>query len=109
MGALDRFNVQGYCGCQAWVEPSDDGRFVEWSDMQVVLDWLEKSYRDSDKTLEFAIKLRDQLHSFMELFDENDPSSGKLIQEFDDFFKSLTASMFKRNNVFSPDFSGLND
>ena len=43
------------------------------------------------KILEFAIRLRDELHGFRELFDENDPSSGKLIQEFDDFLfdKSL--------------------
>ncbi len=91
---LDRFDVKSYCEC--WIEKTDEGMFVEWADVQTVLDWLEKSYRDSDKTLDFAIKLRDNLHSFRMLFDENDPSSGKLIQEFDDFVKSMANSMIGR-------------
>ena len=88
---LDRFDVKSSGEC--WVEKTDEGMFVEWADVQTVLDWLEKSYRDSDNTLKFAIRLRDELDSFRTLFDENDPSSGKLIQEFDDFVKSMANSM----------------
>ena len=46
---------------------------------------LKKIHSDASKILEFAIRLRDELHGFRQLFGENDPSSGKLIQEFDDF------------------------
>ncbi len=34
---------------------------------------------------QIAFRLRDELHGFRELFDNNDPSSGKAISEFDDF------------------------
>jgi len=47
-----------------------------------------------NKLLQFAIDLRDSLHSFRELFDENDPSSGKLIQEFDDFLSKMKMVLF---------------
>lgn len=36
---------------------------------------------------QIATKLRDELHGFRELFDEHDPSSGKAIQDFDDFIR----------------------
>lgn len=78
-----------------FVEESERAAFAKISDIdklhyilyQCAL--LEKSYHQMNKTLEFAIKLRDELHSFRELFDENDPSSGKLIQEFDDFLSKM--------------------
>ena len=34
---------------------------------------------------QIAFKLRQSLHGFRELFDENDPASGKAISDFDDF------------------------
>jgi hypothetical protein len=43
------------------------------------------AYHEAKKLLELAVRLRDELHGFRELFDENDPASGRLIAEFDKF------------------------
>ena len=77
------------------IKESDKVEFAKTSDMDKLhcilyqCELIEKSYHQMNKLLHFAIDLRDSLHSFREFFDENDPSSGKLIQEFDDFLKSM--------------------
>jgi hypothetical protein len=47
------------------------------------------AYHEAKKLLELAVRLRDELHGFREMFDENDPASGRLIAEFDEFIGSF--------------------
>ena len=37
-----------------------------------------------DRLKQIALRLRDELHGFRELYAENDPTSGKAIEDFDD-------------------------
>lgn len=39
--------------------------------------------------LEIAMVLRDELHGFRELYDDRDPPSGMIIDEFDTFIEKL--------------------
>lgn len=38
-----------------------------------------------ERLKQIALRLRQELHGFRQLFDEHDPSSGKAIADFDDF------------------------
>ena len=40
---------------------------------------------EHERLKQIAFRLRQQLHGFRELFDENDPASGKAIQDYDEF------------------------
>jgi phage FluMu protein Com len=40
---------------------------------------------EHERLKQIAFRLRQELHGFRQLFDENDPSSGKAIQQFDEF------------------------